>query len=366
MNKNQQFLLELVKTFLHPNNIINIPININWQKLYRESKQQNIPIIIWETIKKLQEEGHLNFGNDKTTRTDIIRWYGLSNLYYNRYNKYQTSIKHLAYFFFQHGLKMMILKGYGCSLNYPSPEARPCGDIDIWMFGKQKEADKYIQHELNIKINQENDHHSVFHFNNFIVENHGSIQDINIHKSDVYINNLLEQLAAEETTETEIDGIKLLLPSVRFNSIHLLRHMACDFATFTTSLRHVLDWSTFVHKNAQDIDWKFVYEVAHKANMNKFLDAINGICVEYLGYSQDIFPIEEQDVKLRDRVLKDILNNHDTPYLPQKDISFTQKLKYGLFKTSRLWKNRWKYKIVYNETLLQSFCTLASHRMYKI
>lgn len=36
---------------------------------------------------------------------------------------------------------MMVLKGYGLSLNYLKPSHRPCGDIDIWLFGKQKEAD---------------------------------------------------------------------------------------------------------------------------------------------------------------------------------------------------------------------------------
>lgn len=97
--------------------------------------------------------------------------------------------------------------------------------------------------------------------------------------------------------------------------------------------------------------------------MDKFLDAINGICVEYLGYPSQMFPIEKEDKGLRDRVLEDILNNHDTPELPKFNLSLVQKIQYGLFKTSRLIKNRWKYRIVYNESLFESFFTLANHRL---
>ena len=32
----------------------------------------------------------------------------------------------------------MILKGYGRSLNYPVPALRPCGDINIYLYTKDK------------------------------------------------------------------------------------------------------------------------------------------------------------------------------------------------------------------------------------
>lgn len=137
--------------------------------------------------------------------------------------------------------------------------------------------------------------------------------DVNIHKSDRYINNLLAQAAAESVRETEV--------GLAFR------------------------------------------EVARKANMSKFLDALNGICVEYLGCPNDMFPIEEQDIKLRDRVLDNILNNNDESYLPEKKSTIIKMIKYGLYKTSRLLENRWKYRIVYNESLLESFFTLAMNRL---
>ncbi len=359
----QIVLLELIKKYLHPSYQIKIPAEADWLQVYSEAEMQNVIAVAWISIKTLQEYGMFTVGNNKSIQMLVMRWFGMSNMNFQRYKEYQTAIQHLSRFFASNHLKMMIMKGYGCSLNYPYPECRPCGDIDVWMFGKQKIADQLVRKNLDLYVDDNNEHHSVFQYESFTVENHGTIQDINIHKSDVYVNTILEKLASEEQHETEINGVKIQLPSAKFNSIHLLRHMACDFATFTTTLRHVLDWSTFVSNNVNNIDWAFIRSVAHKANMHKFLDAINGICVEYLGYPKDMFPVEKIDYKLRDRVLFDILNNHAKPDIPKPNLSFFQKIQYGLYKTSRMWKNRWKYQIVYDESFLQSFLTLTLNRI---
>lgn len=89
-----------------------------------------------------------------------------------------------------------------------------------------------------------------------------------------------------------MDGVAVCLPSVRFNSIHLLRHMVNDFATVKTTLRHVLDWVTFVKNN--DVDWAFVQKIARETNMIRFLDAVNGICVAFLGYTSEKFLFQRQ------------------------------------------------------------------------
>lgn len=145
----------------------------------------------------------------------------------------------------------------------------------------------------------------------------------------------------------------------QINSIHLLRHMATDFATEKTTLRHVLDWTTFVKTHSHDIDWDFVRETAYRANMHLFLDALNAICVAYLGYPKDMFPVEKQDAKLRDRVLEDILN----PEFQAKTPPMEDRIAYGMMKTRRLWANRWKHRLVFNETLLASFWNSAVYRL---
>lgn len=47
---------------------------------------------------------------------------------------------------------MLLLKGLACGVNWPKPEHRPYGDIDVYLFGKQKEADEVLARELGIKL----------------------------------------------------------------------------------------------------------------------------------------------------------------------------------------------------------------------
>ena len=365
MINSQLILFELLKVVLHASYDPIIPYGINWENVYHEAEKNNLVAVVWDAIKKMREIGKISFDENERTQILMMRWYGMANLYHKRYAAYVQTIKELSQIYQSHGLQMMILKGYGCSLNYPDPQSRPCGDIDIWMYGKHKEADILIQEKLGLLVHEDNDHHSVFNYDGFTIENHNTILDINTHTSSIYLNRLLENIAREDSLCHNIDDQKVYFPSVRFNSIHLLRHMASDFATVSTSLRHILDWSTFINANSINIDWNFIHEVAHNANMHRFLDAINSICIDYLGYSKEIIPVEKLDIELRERVLNEILNNHDTAKLPNDNMTIAEKINYGIAKTIRFWKNRWKYRIVYDESLLTSFYTLSLNRLLK-
>lgn len=99
--------------------------------------------------------------------------------------------------------------------------------------------------------------------------------------------------------------------------------------------------------------------------MHKFLNAINMICVEYLGHPFKKFPVTAQHKKLTECVLADILHLEfdEQIGMPKKDMSRADSLNYGGAKIRRLRANRWKYRIVYNESLLQSFWWLTKNRI---
>ena len=135
--------------------------------------------------------------------------------------------------------------------------------------------------------------------------------------------------------------------------------MANHFATEKITLRHLLDWALFVEKNAEAIDWQFVTDFASRTNMHRFLSAVNRISVRDLGFSGDHFPVPFPDEALASRVLGDILSPEWQGEIPpMKD-----KVSYAIAKSRRLWHNRWKYRIVYDETLWESFWTLARNRI---
>ena len=355
----QRLLLQLVACGIGNIQTVEIPADVNLQELRQLSIKQNIHNIALDGLNK---GGHKQREWTQPETDVLMDWLWQTNVSETHYEHYRQTISKLASLFHTHNLRMMLLKGYGCSLNYPIPNHRPCGDIDIWMFGKREEADRIVANSFSVNIAFGNEHHSKFSIGKMLVENHETILDINTHKSSQYLNNILEKMA-EESIPRDIDGTTFYIPSVKFNSIHLLRHMASDFATVNISLRHVLDWSTFIFANASAIDWNYIHEIANRTNMNRFLDAINSICVHYLKYPSECFPVQRWDDKLRDRVLNEILCNEDTDERHITHLTFSEKIRYGIRKTARLWRNRWKYRIVYDENLLFSFVTLSKNRL---
>lgn len=359
LNNLHRILLRLLSCSLGNIDFVDIPKDVNLQELRQLSIRQGVHSIALDGLNKggkKQREWTL-------PETDVLMdWLWQTNVSETHYDHYRQTIARLASLFHAHNLRMMLLKGYGCSLNYPIPNHRPCGDIDIWMFGKREEADRIVANTFSVNIAFGNEHHSKFYLGKMLVENHETILDTNAHKSSQYLNSILENLT-EESIPKDIDGTTLYIPSVKFNSIHLLRHMASDFATVNISLRHILDWSTFVSANPDYIDWSFVQDIAKRTNMIRFLDAVNSICVHYLQYPSTLFPVFCQDDSLRDKVLNDIFCNDDTDRRHIDKLSFWEKIGYGIKKTKRLWRNRWKYQIVYDESLVSSFFSLARNRM---
>lgn len=146
---------------------------------------------------------------------------------------------------------MMVLKGYACSLDWPKPNHRPCGDIDIWQFGDYKEADAILSSEKGIKIDDLHEHHTIFNWRDFTVENHYDFIDVQHRKSSPVLEMILKELGKDVTHYVELNDTstgtisKVYLPSPNLHALFLLRHCMEHFASTELTLRQLLDWAFF-------------------------------------------------------------------------------------------------------------------------
>ena len=203
--------------------------------------------------------------------------------------------------------------------------------------------------ELGLQVDEDKEHHTTFLFDGIMVENHYDIVNNETHSSNRRIEQPLKRFAAQPGESVELGGVAVGLPSVPFNALFLLRHAAVHFAAINIGLRHVLDWYVFVERNAGRIDWEELRALAREANMDRFLECLNAICAEDLGLDTSLLPPSACDPKLKERVLNEILSPEFSDAKPN-----------GLlpnmwFKTRRWWANRWKHRIVYDESLAGAF-----------
>ena len=345
----------------HDNQTNKINRSINWDNIYAIAKEQGILAIVWDGVQNLCKRGIIS-QNNMPPKSLKIQWALSVEKITNRYLKQQNIIEKLSAFYSDHNIRMMLLKGYGLSLLYDCPEYRECGDIDIWLYGDQKRADKIIEYEKNIKVDVDRHHHTTFIINGTMVENHFNFLNIYAHRSNRYIEKELLRLSENENSiKIKVGNSDVFLPSPNLNALFLLRHSAVHFAAVSIKLRHILDWAKFIIRYHNEIDWKWLFKISEQYNMHQFLYGINSIVIKYFGVSQDMIPHFPCNSKLEDRILNDILSQDECI----SELQNRYLLSRVLFRFRRWWRNRWKHRIVYNEGLIQTFFTQVYSHLLK-
>ena len=149
----------------------------------------------------------------------------------------------------------------------------------------------------------------------------------------------------------------MVFPSVRFNSLYLLRHSAEHFASVDINLRIVLDWAFFVKANP--VDWDWLLKKMEQVGMMNYLAVLNAICVDYLGFDKSLFPDIPVEQAVVERSMNDILS-------PEVETESHDNLMVEVaFRFKRWWKNRWKHNMVFKERLWQSLLTQVWSHLLK-
>ena len=332
---------------------------VNWNEVQALAERQGLAAVLVDSIERLPN-------SHRPPKDLLLQWIGeVIQSYEYRYELYRRAIAELAGFYREHGLKMMVLKGYACSLDWPKPEHRPCGDIDIWLFGKQKESDSLLESEKGIKIDKSHHHHTVFFWRDFMVENHYDFVNIHGHRSSAELEKVFKELGADDSHFVEIKDAstgsvtKVYLPSPNLHALFLMRHMVSHFAAAEISLRQVLDWAFFVVKHKDEVDWIWLLGVLDKYHMKDFFNIINAICVKDLGFRAEIFPMVQFLPELKERVLADIL---EPAYGAAEPASFFPRI---VYKYRRWQGNAWKQKFCYCESRWESFWTGVWNHLLK-
>lgn len=315
---------------------------IDWDHIQAFAEQQGLYAVVLDGLEKLSV-------NQRPPQTMLLEWIGevLQN-YEARFEAYRLTLAEMAGFYNSHGYKMMVLKGYACGLNWPKPEHRPYGDIDIWQFGKQKDADKALR-EKGIKVDNSHHHHSVFNWGEFMVENHYDFINVHHHQSNRGLEAIFKELGADDSRFVEVKEEKVYLPSPNLHALFLLKHMMNDFTSFSMNLRQLLDWAFFVEMHTKQIDWEWLVGVLEKFRMLDFFNTINAICVEDLGFDASVFRGVQFKPELKDRVLKDILKPE---FMAVEPASLIPRL---IYKFKRWRGNAWKQEMCYQESMWSSF-----------
>lgn len=334
--------------------LFNTPIN--WANVYRFASKHGVLAITWDGLHASHRLGIITDVQmpDKKIK---LRWALSVERIEERYRKQKQVLRELSKLYSSENIKLTILKGYGLSLHYPIPEHRECGDLDIWLDGAQQQADKLVQERFNVNIEVDKHHHTVFHINGVMVENHYDFLNIQTHRSNRDIEKILKELVEQNKISIELDDTQIYMPNATCHALFLIRHSAAHFAAAEIMLRHVIDWSLFIKHNYNTIDWTQIYRVCKEHKMIRFLGALNTIATKVCNLPQQCVPSIETERDLEQRIYNDILSPEFSEKMPTKG-----RLQKSWYKMRRWWANRWKHSLVYRENTMSMFIVhLYSH-----
>ncbi len=325
-----------------------VPIDADWEKVNRMSSVQGVTALVYDGIQALYRlHPDRVIPLDKEYKALKYDWFGSVLSMELSYDNHIKVVKDLFDFYRSNGIKMLLLKGLGLSVYYPIPSHRPTGDIDIYLFGRQREGDRIMSSEKGISIKTTSEHHTVFSFEGVTVENHYDFINTRIRKSGKPFDALLKS-SVSEPTRTVFGSV--IVPDPQFNMLFLMKHMSGHFASEGIAIRHILDWALFIKSESNNLDWGSFYSICKTYNTDRFVSAINAICVDHLGFDSSFFPILIRDQKLETRVLNEVLA-YQIEHRPRGFV------KESIFRVNKWFKTRWKQRICYRDSMISSFCT---------
>lgn len=283
-----KMLLSLLKCGLNDDTKANAELfkgrtDEDWVRMYNLGHDNAVTPMLLEGLEKSPE---IN------APKEVIEAMQETDMYAKRYHmKQERVLGEVMDISAKKGIDVVPIKGIGFSLNYPNPQRRFGGDIDVFTF---KHGTDFSEPENNmtnvfdeifekrgIDIKKTNPKHSEFEYRGMPIENHRTFVDVKNKYLKVpdalKINNyLLKHL--KPTEQTLPMGTKILIPSKEFNTVFLAYHSMTHFIGSGINFHHLADWAVHIKKNGLKVP-----EETKGTSVERFMYAMTNLSNKYLG-----------------------------------------------------------------------------------
>ena len=248
---------------------------VNWEALYKLASAQTVTPLVTDGINRLPKE----FLPKDPERMDPFLCDLMATAKRNRL--LDGFIPKL--FGALAGIPVLLVKGQSLAQDYPEPERRQPGDIDLLLLPASYEAAKaaLLPKATDVLEEEKEILHQGMHFGSIEVEIHGSISTLMSRKLDRKLAALLEEEFRNGTfPSVPIGGKDVPVPSADFNAVFIFVHLLQHYWAGGVGLRQFVDWMTFVSVHKRDI---------HPVTLEKRLQALDllGIWKTFTGFAQE-------------------------------------------------------------------------------
>ena len=265
-----------------------------WNSIYAISKEQTVSGIMLDAVAKLPNE-------QKPEIKLRMQWIMLQKVIEAQNKKMNNALTCIVDELKKKSLNPYLLKGQGVALNYPTPNHRICGDIDIYFTAN--DLDKAIEHFTAQGCTIEgdlDDAHCETEYKGFKLEIHKKSATFYTKKLQKRYNEIIASIVGSAQTGVEIDGCEIAVLPPLANALQLLSHMLRHIIFAGLGLRQVCDWVLFVHKHQKEIDKELFIKYAKELQLWETYKVATAIATDYLGLPKEyaLCEISRKDTKM--------------------------------------------------------------------
>lgn len=283
-----------------------VPGDVDWPGIIRLASNQTVLGLLCDSISRLSPEYQPEpevMQKLRAMRIGNIRTHAVLN----------TKLSETLELFRSYGLHPVLLKGQGLAANYPDPTARQCGDLDIYVGGRDYEKACAVA-VAKFGANA-NDSESIKHYH---LKSAGV--DIEIHRIAESLPGFLadrryqvwtrRHLQESELRRVNIEGIEVDVPPVAFDAVYILNHTWHHFVNGGIGLRQVCDWVRYLHCFHDSIDHEILENDLRQFGLLKVWKIFAYIAVNDLKLPACECPLYEEGysrlaAKVLDRILEE-------------------------------------------------------------
>lgn len=205
--------------------------------------------------------------------------------------------------------ELIQLKGIGFSMNYPVPQHRYGGDIDVFTRKKGTVTEGFsntwdmfnrmmIDEGCEVEDYKRKNHkHSEFGYKGVRIENHNYFLNKErmpeSRKIDAYLHKTINP-----RVQVLPNGTKILVPSKEFNTVFMAHHAFQHYVFGGIDIHHLTDWGMQIKKDG----FKFPEELKG-TKFEKFTYALTNLSHKYLGTEAKAPENKEFEEKIFQRLL---------------------------------------------------------------
>ena len=192
------------------------------------------------------------------------------------------------------GIPVVLVKGQALAQDYPDPERRQPGDIDLLLLPSSYEAAKEILLPKATTVLDEEKEiwHQGMRFRSIEVEIHGCISTLMSRKLDRKLAALLEeQFDGRPFPAVSIGGAEIPVPDADFNAVYIFVHFLQHYWSGGVGLRQLVDWMTFVSVHKRDIHPVVLEVRLQDLGLLRLWKVFTGFAQEYLGCPVEKLPL---------------------------------------------------------------------------